>query len=236
MRVWSGISSPPQPLGVAGAVELLVVAARVEDEVLQVVGPGDLAEEPIGLGDVRLDLGALVLVQRAARELEVAQLVGHEIRRFAPVHVAEGTPRDRDQLGRGGDHGDGGFVRQPHDLAKARELGELLRELVAPSRAMGLELQRPLDQVEARHHPLPQDGRKLLRLHEHVLADRDLSQVVQQRGIVQLAELRAREADVAVAPSPRALEHLRQSDGERGHASNVRPSRDRARRSPTRGR
>ena len=70
------------------------MAGRVRDEILQIVRPRNLIEKRVRLLDVRFDLGALSFVERPASELQIAQLVGREVRRAAPVGASEGAMRD----------------------------------------------------------------------------------------------------------------------------------------------
>ena len=51
------------PSWVSLAVELLVVSVRDHGDVLELTSPGDLLQEPVGVGDVAFDFQALRLVE-----------------------------------------------------------------------------------------------------------------------------------------------------------------------------
>jgi hypothetical protein len=74
---------------------------------------------------------------------------------------------------------------------------------------------------EARVDALPERGRQLLRLEQHVLAHRDLPEVVHQRGEAQLAHLCGGEANVAVRAVIGAVDGLGEAGRERGDPQRV---------------
>src|SRR5881409_2901433 len=94
MRVWIGMASPVT-WRVARAVELLVVPVRDDGDLLQLAGPGDLLQEPIGMRHVALDLEPLGLVEAPLRDGQVAHLLVGEIRARLPRRVFVGAPRER---------------------------------------------------------------------------------------------------------------------------------------------
>ena len=76
-------------------------------------------------GDVRLDLGALAIVQRALRNLEEMQLVRCEVGRDGAVGSLVGESGNDRQLRGSRRVQHGGFVRVAHDLTNALELLQL---------------------------------------------------------------------------------------------------------------
>ena len=83
------------------------------------------------------------------------------------------------------------------------------------------ELDPALDQLHALADPFELAGKELLGLHQHLLADADLAEVVQQGGVAELRHLLGAEAPVAVGPRAAAIHDLRQTDGEIGDAEGV---------------
>src|SRR5207249_7409507 len=83
------------------------------------------------------------------------------------------------------------------------------------------ELDPALDQLDALADPIELSREELLGLHEHLLADADLAEVVQQGGVAKLRHLLGAEAPLAVGPRAAAVHHLRETDGEIGDAEGV---------------
>ena len=83
---------------VAGAVELPVVGTHDARNLLQLLGPRDLAEKARAVVHVRLDLFALVVVQGAAWDGEQPQLVRHEERPRSLEAFAAGRAADLGEL------------------------------------------------------------------------------------------------------------------------------------------
>ena len=100
IRTSSGICSAGQPVRVAAAVELLVVAVGERRHARQPLGPRDREQELVGVHDVRLDLASLHLVEGTLGHRQRPRLLRQQQRRLAAVPVPERQPLEvRDQHG-----------------------------------------------------------------------------------------------------------------------------------------
>ena len=84
-----------------------------------------------------------------------------------------------------------------------------------------LVLHRLDGEVEARPDGVELQRIELLFLDQHLLADADFAEVVQQRGVANLLDLVGSEADIAILPVVDAVDHFGQLDGEVRHAERV---------------
>ena len=100
-----------QAVGIAGAVQLLVMRIGDGGDAAKVLGPGDLAQEAEAVGDVGLDLQPLLKVKAALGDGEVLGLLGEKIGLEAPVHVRICVGRDLQDPLEAPLGEDGGLVR-----------------------------------------------------------------------------------------------------------------------------
>ena len=143
------------------------------------------------------------------------------------VEIDEGAPPDRLERLEAA-FGEHGRLVGLHD--RVEEAGELLAALAplalepmqpglvrrAAARqqqlgacALELELRALIEVGEAMPDQVEVVRVELLLLHQHLLADADLAEVVQQAGVAQLAQLLAREGDVAIRPARQPIHRLR---------------------------
>src|SRR2546425_6028833 len=227
---------------VALARELLVMAVGDVRHPLQRARPGDLREEAVGVRDVRFDLAALALGERALADRQFDHLVLREERALLPgERPEEGSAGDVVQPIEGalGEHG--GPVAGDDELEHPGQLPPPLRQpgvdLRQPmARLVGGRPEEDLDLLTLRLQlllhvdglePAPQvlelERLGLVRLHQDVFADTDLAEIVQHRRIAQLLTLLRgeRRAFPATRGLSGARQHVAETDREPRHSTRV---------------
>ena len=190
----------------------------------QLARPGNLLEEAIRVRDVRLDLAALGVVEIALADHQELQLVVLEqrtrrhrrsrryvraidrlrARRSCPpaapsarspatIDVEDSARARRDALARS---------RRAARRSRRSRRGPRVEQQLGALRARSSRSAACIEIRESMADDLEILRVELLLLHQHLLAHADFAEVVQQAGVAQLAELFAREADVAIRPSP----------------------------------
>ncbi len=208
---------------------------RVGDlgHVAQVGRPGDGREEAVGVGHVGLDLLAVLLGERAFGHRQGDQLLVRQEALLGPAQALEHAPGDFEQPLEAslGEHGGlvalGDEGQQLVDLRQLTGLGlflprhqgaRLLPVVMleqagffrgVPERGEGA------DQLEAVLHRAQLVRVELLGLDQHVLAHADLAEVVQQRGVADLLDLLAGEAQCPEFRLGQRIHLLRQGHRQR---------------------
>ena len=208
-------------------------------DALEFLRPRNFPEEFVAVLDVRLDLGALRVVQRAARNGKKADLLRRQQRFRLALEAGESGRRNFGQFFGSAVRQARGFVDAQdefHESSQPREVffpgpvdGGKNRLDTLPSVAQEIiellsgafELDPSSGCEEALLDELPLRRIKLFRLHQQVLAHSDLAEIVQQGGVLQLLQVPGGKADLGVGPNRRAVHDLGQAHSQRGDALRV---------------
>src|SRR5664280_1073372 len=196
-----------QPAGVAGPIELLVVRVSDLGNTGEIRRPRNRGEKAPRLRDMAFHGTAFVLGKAALRDRQEPELLGEEERRVAPAAIAVRAREERLQA-------PARILRQHGRLVRNDDLFEKRLEVAGASgrrRVERLEIagddgspftSAPLEERERSSSLLGSERevetvtdlpepllRKLLRLDEDALGNRDLSEIVKKRGRADLAQL-----------------------------------------------
>src|SRR5438309_1556420 len=230
-----------QAARVAAAGELLVMAVGDVRHALERSRPGDLLQEAEGVRDVRFDLAPFLGGERPLAYGELDYLVlAQERPRLAREGALVGELGDVLEPTEDAGRKDRRPVAGEHELEHAGQLAPARLELAvdlgheslgAPRfvqehlhlAAFGAQLFLREQRLESSAQDLQLVRLQLVRLDEHVLADADLAEIVQQRRVAQLLALVAGELRPAPAARRpvRARQRVGEADREPGHAARV---------------